>query len=454
MSAFRFGVYELDVEAGELRKGRSRIRLREQPFRLLLTLIEHAGLVVTREQIRQRLWPDGTFVEFDRAINKAVSELRDVLGDSASAPRFVETLSKRGYRFVCSVERTPPRTLPGKEGDPQSDAHVACTIGRYLWNRRTVADLGSSIRYFDLGIEAESRCAIAHAGLADANLVLGIWGLKSPDTAFDLARRAAIRALELDPNLADAHTSLAEVFKDYDWNWALAERHFRHALALKPGYATAHQWYAQLLVTLGRYPEAVWHIEQARRADPVSPAINAYLPSVYLAGRQHERALREARRAVSLEPYSPLAHWQLGRAYLFSDQAQHAVAALNRAAALAASATMWDAELCFAYARAGDRAAAMRLLSALVDRAQHDYVSPYDLAVAFSGIGDRASALDYLEQAVDQRVMRIIGVGDPEFDDLRADPRFTRLTARLCLPSAPMTGPASSIVQSPGAGSD
>ena len=284
--------------------------------------------------------------------------------------------------------------------------------------------------------------------------VLGIWGLQSPDTAFDLARRAAIRALELDPNLADAHTSLAEVFKDYDWNWALAERHFRHALALKPGYATAHQWYAQLLVTLGRYPEAVWHIEQARRADPVSPAINAYLPSIYLAGRQHERALREARRAVRLEPHSPLAHWQLGRAYLFSDQAQHALAALNRAAALAVSATMWDSELCFAYARAGDRSAAMRLLSALVDRAQHDYVSPYDLAVAFSGIGDRASALDYLEQAVDQRVMRILGVGDPEFDDLRADPRFTRLTARLCLPSEPMTGPASSIVQSSGAGSD
>jgi DNA-binding winged helix-turn-helix (wHTH) protein/Flp pilus assembly protein TadD len=434
MSAFRFGVYELYVEAGELRKGGSRLRLREQPFRVLLTLIEHAGVVVTREQIRRRLWPDGTFVEFDRAINKAVSELRDVLGDSASAPRFVETLSKRGYRFIYPVEHTPPRTLPAQQGDLQSDAHVACTIGRYLWNRRTVADLCASIRYFDQGIEAESRCAIAHAGLADANVVLGIWGLQSPDTAFDLARRAATRALELDPDLADAHTSLAEVFKDYDWNWELAERHYRHALALKPCYATGHQWYAQLLVTLGRHPEAVWHIEQARRADPVSPAINAYLPYVFLAGRSYDRALREARRAVSLEPYSPLAHWQLGRAYLFSDHAQHAVAALEHAAALAASASMWDAELCFAHARAGDRTAATRLLSRLVDRAQHDYVSPYDLAVAFSGIGDRASALEYLERAVDQRVTRILGVGDPEFDDLRSDPRFTRLTERLRLP--------------------
>ena len=149
-----------------------------------------------------------------------------------------------------------------------------------------------------------------------------------------MAGPTAIRALELDPNLADAHTSLAEVFKDYDWNWALAERHYRHALTLKPGYATAHQWYTQLLVTLGRYPEAVCHIEQARRADPVSPAINTYVPYVFLAGRNYDRALREARRAVSLEPYSPLAHWQLGRAYLFSDQSQHAVASLDHAAAL------------------------------------------------------------------------------------------------------------------------
>jgi len=98
---------------------------------------------------------------------------------------------------------------------------------------------------------------------------------------------------------------------------------------------------------------------------------------------------------------------------------------------------MWDAELCYAYARAGDRTAAIRLLSGLADRAQRDYVSPYDLAVAFSGIGDRSSALEYLERAIDQRVMRILGVGDPEFDDLRSDPRFTRLTDRLRVPGAP-----------------
>src|SRR3954468_3319677 len=133
MTVLRFGMFEFDSASGELRKRGSRLRLSEQPLRLLLALLDQPGQIVTREQIRRRLWPDGTFVDFDRAINKAVSELRDVLGDSASEPRFVETLSKRGYRFIYSVERTSPRPVRGTEEDLQSDAHVACTIGRYLW---------------------------------------------------------------------------------------------------------------------------------------------------------------------------------------------------------------------------------------------------------------------------------------------------------------------------------
>ena len=114
MPILRFGVFEVDPDSGELRKRGFRLRLREQPLQLLLMLIEHAGRVVTREQLRHRLWPDGTFVDFDRAINKTASELRGALGDSASSPRFIETLSKRGYRFVCPVEGSP-RPLFGLE---------------------------------------------------------------------------------------------------------------------------------------------------------------------------------------------------------------------------------------------------------------------------------------------------------------------------------------------------
>ena len=129
MPLLRFGVFEVDPDSGELRKRGSRLRLREQPFCLLLTLIEQAGRVVTREHLRHRLWPAGTFVEFDRAINKAVSELRGALGDSASSPRFVETVSKRGYRFVCSVEGNPRALWDSTSDGFPSDAQRACLTG-------------------------------------------------------------------------------------------------------------------------------------------------------------------------------------------------------------------------------------------------------------------------------------------------------------------------------------
>ncbi len=337
---------------------------------------------MTREQLRQELWPDGTFVEFDRAINKAVSELRAVLGDSASSSRFVETLPKRGYRFVCPVEGTRTSNSTQHSQDFDRDGRLAYVTGRYLWNRRTVADLHSSIRLFERALDTEGNGALAYSGLADANVILGIWGLRPPETAFGAARQAATRAIELNPNLAEAHTSLAEVLTGYDWDWQQAERHYEHALSLNAGYATAHHWYAQLLISLGRYAEAVSHIELARRSDPVSPAINAYLPQIYLAARHYDRARYEARRSVELEPHAPLAHWQLGRACLFSNQAMRAVAALEHAVKLAGPESMWEAELSYARARAGDRRGAQSILSRLIERARRDYVSPYDLAVA------------------------------------------------------------------------
>jgi DNA-binding winged helix-turn-helix (wHTH) protein len=434
----RFGVFEVDPDSGELRKRGFRIRLREQPVRLLLTLIDQAGHVVTREQLRRRLWPEGTFVDFDRAINKAASELRGALGDSASSPRFVETLSKRGYRFICPLEGRPTPQGVSTSGGFPSDAHRACLTGRYLWNRRNVSDLYSSIGFFEDALEIDEQCALAHAGLADANVLLGIWGLRPPDVAFGAGRRAAARALELDPNLAEAHTAMAEVLKGYEWDWRHAERHYQRALELRPDYVTARQWYAQLLVSLRRYPEAAWHIERARRTDPVSPVVNSFLPYIYLAWRDHGRAVREAHRAASLEPHAPLAHWYLGRAYLCSNQPARAAEALEHAVSLGGVASLWVAPLCYARARAGDRAGALTLLHELIDRARHEYISPYDLAVAFTGIGDHACALDHLEQAFSERVMRIVMMGDPEFDDLRAEPRYKRLLDRLRLPSAPM----------------
>jgi Flp pilus assembly protein TadD len=238
----------------------------------------------------------------------------------------------------------------------------------------------------------------------------------------------------LDETSAEAHTSLGEVLKDYDWDWAGAESAYRHAIALNPNYSTARHFYAQLLVTLARYAEAAEQIELARRVDPLSPAINAFVPYIYLAARDYARAADEACRAVELEPRSPVAHWHFGRACLFFGDVSQALAELETASDLANRRPMWQAELCFARARAGDRSGAEAILSELTSLARNTSVSPYDLALCYVGLRDSAGALSHLELAYRERVMRIISIGDPELDDLRLEPRFASLVEGLRLP--------------------
>jgi tetratricopeptide (TPR) repeat protein len=176
-------------------------------------------------------------------------------------------------------------------------------------------------------------------------------------------------------------------------------------------------------------------MELARRTDPLSPAINSYLPYVYLAARDYDRAFQEGCRAVDLEPYSALAHWQLGRACLFSGAEKEAIVHLESAVKLGGKLSMWQSELCFAYARTGANSVAHEILNELLDRARLNYVSPYDIALCFAGIRNRTAALDYLQHAYRERVMRVISIGDPELDELRAEPRFTSLVQDLRMPT-------------------
>jgi predicted Zn-dependent protease len=185
---------------------------------------------------------------------------------------------------------------------------------------------------------------------------------------------------------------------------------------------------------LGRFSEAAEEIELARRVDPLAPSINAYVPYIYLAARDYTRAIEEGQRAVELEPQSPVARWQLGRAVLFAGDIGRAIDELETASTLANRGTMWQAELCFARARSGDRSGAEAMRADLTLRAERAYVSPYDLALCAAGLEDNGAALDHLERAYQDRVMRIISIGDPEFDGLRREPRFMELARKLRLP--------------------
>ena len=260
--------------AGELRKRGFRLRLREQPLRLLLTLLSVAGRVVTHEK------PTGALARRDvrgvrpgdqQGRQRAAGGLEDCRRAPASLKRCrnaATVLSVQSRKFEL---RTQPSTR--KDFDRDGDGWRTSPGGISGIEGRSPICIRASV-YLSKPWIPKVMVGLP-MGLADANVILGIWGLRQPETAFGAARTAATRAIELNPNLAEAHTSLAEVLTGYEWDWCEAERHYRHALSLNAGYATAHHWYAQLLVSLGRYAEAVSHIELARRADPVSPAINA-----------------------------------------------------------------------------------------------------------------------------------------------------------------------------------
>ena len=190
-----------------------------------------------------------------------------------------------------------------------------------------------------------------------------------------------------------------------------------------------------MLVVLARYSEAAEQIELARRVDPLSPAINAFVPYIYLAARDYARAMEEGQRAVELEPNSPVTHWQFGRACLFSGDLSRAITELETASEFANHRSMWQAELCFARARAGDRSGAEAMLADLTSLAERAYVSPYDLSLCAAGLQDCSAALNHLELAYQDSVMRVISIGDPEFDGLRRKPRFMDLARKLRLPA-------------------
>jgi DNA-binding winged helix-turn-helix (wHTH) protein/Flp pilus assembly protein TadD len=427
-STFRFGDFELDCRSYELRKRGRRLRVQQQPFQILATLVAASGNVVTRQELRDRVWGPETHVDFERAINKAVNRLRQLLGDDVARPRFIETLPKRGYRFVAEVAPSASRR------PPTGDARETYLKARYFWNKRTHADLTRSVEYFRRTIEKDPDYALAWTGLADAYVTIGIFGLQPPHDVFPPAKAAAERALGLDDALAEAHVVLAEIHKFYDWNWEAAERSYQRAIELDSNYALAHQWYAQLLSILGRHGEAVREIETARHCDPLSVPINAFLSYVWLEARRYEEAAKAAYQTLELDANASLTHFILGRAYAKLGQLQEAANVLETAARLGGNAPLMESMLGYVHARAGARPHAQRILESLRERGRTQYVSPIDLALVSLGLGDTDGAVAGLEDAYRARSTRMIIVGDPFFSELGSDVRYRQLLTRLGLP--------------------
>jgi eukaryotic-like serine/threonine-protein kinase len=312
-----------------------------------------------------------------------------------------------------------------------SAAYQLYLRGRYLWNKRTEDGFTRGLDYFKQALAKDPRYALAYTGIADCYNLLGIWGAMAPHEAMPRVKEAALAAIAIDNTLAEAHTSLAFVHWVYDWDWAAAGREFEEALRLDPSYATAHDWYAYYLASIGRFDEAIAHVKQAQAIEPVSLSIATDVGEILYWGRQYDRAVDQLRGVLQIEPDFPMARNILGLAYLKTGDLMHALEELEAARRLSPGPRTLST-LAYGYGAAGVRAKAKATLAELRHLSKQRYTSAFALAVAYAGSGDTEQALSELEIAFVERsdTMAVLRVY-PVVDSLRNEPRFKDLLARV-----------------------
>jgi TolB-like protein/DNA-binding winged helix-turn-helix (wHTH) protein len=633
---YRFGPYRLRPRTRELYKSGTKLRLRPQPFQILNLLVERSGDVVTRDELRELLWSAETFVDFQHGLNSSIRELRAVLNDSATEPRYIETLPRLGYRMIAPVDVAkpplanqavgtvqptpaenqivpkispslipqtpilrrwplllgfallltaaatgyfrwplsrarpqPPRAkfmlavlpfdnLTGDSGqdyfsdglteemitrlgnlDPQHLAVIARTSvmhykntqtslgqigrelgvqyviegsvrrdadkvrisaqliqtkdqthvwarqydrelkgllalqgeiaqeitgeiqltlgehqpvvaaqpaasprnyeaydlylkGQYHFNKRTVPDLEKAITYFQQATDKDPNYARAYAGLADSYVLLAGYSMRSPTEFVPKGRVAALRALQIDESLPEAHAALALSVENYDWDWQTAEKEFRRAIELNPNYATAHQWYAEHLMWRGRFDEALQESDRARQLDPLALVIAADNGVILFYSRQYDRAIEKFHSVLELDPGFPRAGL-LRFVYVEKGMFNQALADTYAHRPPVNSAWYWE-NLAFIYGRAGRKVEAGRALHELLLLNRRAPVDPFAIATAYIGLEDKDQALVWLERAYDQHSVELASLKvNPAYDFLRSDPRFQDLLRRVGL---------------------
>jgi TolB-like protein/DNA-binding winged helix-turn-helix (wHTH) protein/Tfp pilus assembly protein PilF len=627
---------ELDIGAYELRRSGRRLKLERIPMELLLLLVEHRGQLVSREQIVEKIWGKDVYLATDGSINAAIRKVRHALKDDPDQPRFVQTISGKGYRFIAPVlepetpleeqattaaathlisrpasdrsiwhrlsgwrgpvvvgiiallaaafslygvrsgsrTSTPPPAgrfmlavlpfdnLTGDAGqdyfsdglteemisqlgniDPQHLGVIARTSvmyyknrpqplqqigrdlgvqyvlegsvrrdsgkvritaqliqvkdqshlwarqydrelsdllslqgeiahqiaveirltlghsqglenlasrpapvaqpyeaydlylkGQYFWNKRTSQSFQQAIDYFQQAIAKDPTYARAYAGLADSYaLISGYNTSVAPKAVMPKARAAALRAIELDDSSAEAHTSLAVIAQNYDWDWSTAEREYRRAIQLNPNYATAHHWFGEFLGLQGRFDESFREFERARQLDPLSLIIAADHGAVLYYARQYDGAIAQFRAVLEMEPNFPRAYNVLGP-YAEKGMYADAAAQMDKWGKTPGDRSWLLAWRVYFYGRSGDQSRARHALGQLKQLNQRQTLDPTPLVVANIGLGDKKEALLWLERACADRSTALTGIKvNPVFDPLRSEPRFQELLRRMGL---------------------
>jgi len=315
-----------------------------------------------------------------------------------------------------------------------SEAYQFYLKGRYfVTSKRTEEWIKKGIEYFQKAIDLDPNYALAYSGIAEAyGFLASSTGGWSPSEAYPKAEAAAMKALELDETLGEAHCSLGFSRLLYDWDFADAERQFKRAIELSPNYPNSHDGYGFYLKAVGRHAEAIEKCRQAQKLDPLSPFAYVSLGYAHYFARDYEKAIDECRRALEMDKHSTFAHRNLGLAYLQQGKLEKAIEALSNAVKFSQGGLAFESYLGFAYAVAGKRTEALEVLASLEDLDKERYVPAYNFAIIHAGLGNFDKSFEWFEQARKERsgFLPFLKV-EPVVDCLRADSRFQNLLNQI-----------------------
>lgn len=373
----------------------------------------HITAELIEAQSRSVLWN----AEYTKKVSDARSVQEDIL------EKTVETLRQIPNEGQLSL-------LPKGTQDPRAyDLYVK---GKWYWNKRTGDGLKQALECFQAAIDIDPNYALAYSGLADSYVINAGWA--PPRESYLRAKAATQRALELDNNLGEAHSTLGFIKAHYERDWQGAEEEFRLAIRLSPNYATAHHWYAAYLIARRQFDQASQELQRARELDPLSPMINTDLGLIYFYNRQYDQAIAQLQTNRDLFPGSFPSHYFLGWAYTAAGRYDEAIAEYQKALEISKGHTMVIAMMGYTYAVSGNKAEAWKILKELEEETTHRYVAPFRFAMVYIGLGEKDLAFQWLNKAFDELDILLIYINATPFSDsLRQDPRFDQLLQRLKL---------------------
>jgi tetratricopeptide (TPR) repeat protein len=378
------------------------------------------------EQLRITIQLVDTSNEEPKWSQKYDRDIRDVFAIQGDiAKQVAEALRLQLLRGAEVIPRAPIST----------EAYVDYLRGRQAWSKRNQEGLNQSISFFQRALAADGSYAKAYTGLADSYATLALLEISAPNDVYPKAKEAVSKALSLDPQLAEAHTSLGLIRFQYDWDWKGAEEEFREAIRLNPSYAPAHHFFADLLKAMGRFDEALSEISRAQELDPLNLAINTGVGHVLYLSRQYDKAIEQYKKAVDLDPNFMATHLWFGRPYLEKGMFPEAISELETAVKLSGESTLALAMLGHGLASAGRNKEAMQVLEKLKERSKSQYVPSYWIAVVYNGFKDKDEVLAWLARAYEERSSWLVWSNvEPRFAWLRGDPGFEAVMGKMKFP--------------------